>query len=343
MIEESIINLPKYLCLDEEYSNKQVIDIFENNGEIILLTKHLLDNKEYITEKNCSECEVQRSYQNSYFQIFFITSSSFFYCINDCGSGSCNCKDKDWMQGTWNGLLLRDCDDKLLSINIFNFLKHNFNFIKKLNRYELSLWFESNIETFINQYYSEKIHILKIFVKYFFYLGIFNVYFYENFKKIFINKYKELLDIKFEYSYENYDKVEIILKNNLSFFINLDYTNSNIQSLQEKSYYTINNIKNLYNILSDKKKFIFIKNNIDYVEINDIKYFFNIIKNYSMFDDFKYFFKNLQQNKPINYFLKINNLDNKLKDIFSLDCIIDLYYDFEQIYDTMNLSRHLRV
>jgi len=244
---------------------EESIDFFQCNGEISLI-KITIDKfeKNYIEDRDIKQC-----FENKiYFKILFETNASYYYCINDCGSNLCNCKDKDWMQGIWNGLLLYNCEDELLATNIFNYLKNNFNSINNLDRFELSLWFESNLESFINNYYLEEVYILKIIVKYLFYIGIFNIYFYQKVRRIFFNKYKNILTLKISYS-DKYTEInqdfsvdsslcskeytEIEFEDKRTILIDNDYMNN---TLQKKSLESIKCIMYLYNnyILDIKKK-----------------------------------------------------------------------------------------
>ena len=63
---------------------------------------------------------------NKYY-IFFMSQESRYYCINNCGSRTCYCKDKDWAQGLWDGLLHYSSNYQETS-NIFYFLKDNLIF-----------------------------------------------------------------------------------------------------------------------------------------------------------------------------------------------------------------------
>jgi hypothetical protein len=285
-----------------------IIESFDSNGSITIYT------------------------HKKYFNIILSTSNSYFYCINDCGSHHCHCKDKDWIQGTWNGLLLNYCDDYSLAINIFNFLKIHFSKINHLDRRELSYWFDSNFNLFFNTYYSYQAFLLKYFIKYLFYLGIFNVYFYHNFKNIFFNKFKNILHIDIQYSD---DFFQLELNNDLSLSFQYDYDND---SLLNKSFDSIKNIHYLYHFISNKDNFVKLNNdiNFDSIHINQLLSFFKIFSNYLIFPNFKNTFQDLQKNKSIDLFFKFNNLDHNLIHLFNIDYIIQLFDTFDNIHFTWN-------
>ena len=290
---------------------EESIDFFQCNGQISLIKITIKKFKKY-HNKELRLCFKKKNY----FKILFETRASYYYCINDCESNLCNCKDKDWIKGVWNGLLLYNCEDELLSINIFNYLKNNFNSINNLDRYELSLWLKSNLELFINNYYLEEVYILRIIVKYLFYIGIFNIYFYQKVRRLFFNKYKKILTSKLSYSNEY---IEIEFEDKRTILIDNNYTNN---TLQKKSLQSIESIICLYNhyILNTKKKIITINNDIGIINSMEIIYLqmyidiFYIYKNLS--DNYVSFFSNTMfEKKSIDLFLQKNKIDIKYKSI----------------------------
>ena len=81
--------------------------------------------------------------------VYFDNNISKFYC-NKCKTENlrrtyCNCKNVDWKDKFWNGIVYNDID--VYNANkIYNFLKTNVEKICKLNRNELLNWLTFNIE-----------------------------------------------------------------------------------------------------------------------------------------------------------------------------------------------------
>jgi hypothetical protein len=187
---------------------------------------------------------------------------------------------------------------------------------------------------FFNTFYSEHLVLLKYFIKYFLYLGIFNVYFYHNFKNIFFNKFKNILQIDILYSD---DFIQLELNNGLSLSLPIIFDNDN-HSLLNESFNSIKHIHYLYDLISHKDKFVKLNNHFDFdsVDINQLFSFFRIFSNYLIFPDFKNIFQDLQKNKSIDLFFKFNNLDLNLKHLFNIDYIVQSFDNLDNIYFTWN-------
>jgi len=303
----------------------EIIDYFEANGSISLL-KDIDDNT---------------------YTIYLNTHASYYYCMNDCGSRRCNCKDKDWSNGTWDGKLFSYCDDEKLSKNIFNYLKDNFNKIEYLNRSDLRDWFHSNYILFINKYYFEEFYIIKLYVKYLFYIGIFNIYFYQKLKDIYFEKNKEILEIKINNLNNNlYDNFndnfnEVIFKNNTSILVKdkncYFYINSEIETLQQKSLNVIKNQKYFYENILTYQNFTTenVDINIETINISKLESYINKFRSYNLFPDFSNHFENLKNNFLVEIFFKKNNIDDKYKMFFNedlLDNINNKIDEFDKIH-----------
>lgn len=290
----------------------EIIDYFEENGSISLL-KNLDDN---------------------IYTIYFNTDASYYYCINDCRCGRCHCKDKDWSQGTWDGKLFSYFNEKL-SKNIFNYLKDNYDKIYNLNRFDLRDWFHSNDTLFINKYYSEEFYIIKLYVKYLFYIGIFNIYFFQKLKNIYFEKNKEILEIKLNY-HDNFN--EVIFKNDTSILVKDDnyYFNSEIETLQQKTLNEIKKQKYFYEHILTYQKFTTENTdiNIETINISKLDSYIDKFRSYNLFPDFSNHFKNLKNNLLVENFFKKNNIDDKYKIFFEdlLDNINNKIDEFEKIY-----------
>ena len=305
---------------------------YENNS----LSTRKRPNK-YIV-KDSSIILIQYLEDNTYTIVFNTIAS--YYCINDCISGRCHCKDDDLSHQTWNGKLFSYCgDDEKLLHNIFNYLKDNFNKIYNLNRSNLVDWFYSNIILFINKYYFEEFYIIKLYVKYLFYIGIFNIYFFQKLKNIYFEKNKEILEIKINYLDDNFN--EIIFKNNTSIFVKDEKhyfnNNSKIETLQQKSLNKIKKQKYFYDYILIYQKFTeeIIDINIETINISVLDSYINKFKSYNLFPDFSNHFKNLQNNLLIETFFKKNNIDDKYKLFFNEDLLHNIYdkiNKFEEIY-----------
>jgi len=266
---------------------EETIDIFKLNGEISLIKKTI-----------------------NYYQIIFSTKKSYYYCINECGSGQCYCKDKDWSQGTWDGLLLKNCNDQQLAIDIFNYLKNNFNIINNINRPALLLWLKSNLDSFMNIYYLDDLNILKIFVKYLYFIGIFNIYFNKRIRRLFYDKYKNILELNISISDEY---TEINSGNNSTILIDNNIYDSSIDTLKKKSLQSINNTLYLYNTYIPEIHFNS-DNNIDLNSIN-INELNRYIDSFLMYNDLPIFPNNIFDIKSIEMFLKKYKLEDKYKSI----------------------------
>ena len=295
----------------------EIIGYFEENGSISLL----------------------KNFDDNTYTIYFNTRASYYYCINDCGSGRCHCKDKDWSQGTWDGKLFSYCDDERLSKNIFNYLKDNFEKIYHLNRSNLLDWFHSNDTLFINKYYFEEFYLIKLYVKYLFYIDIFNIYFYQKLKNIYFEKNKEILEIKINHLDDNFN--EVIFKNNASILVKDDncYFNNNteIETLQQKSLNEIKNQKYFYEHILTYQKFTTENTdiNIETIDISKLDSYISKFRSYNLFPDFSNHFENLKNNLLVERFFKKNNIDDKYKIFFNedlLDNINNKIDEFEKIH-----------
>lgn len=229
---------------------------------------------------------------NNYYDIYFKTSASYYYCINNCGSSRCRCKDKDWIQGTWNGNLLGYCKKIDISTNIFEYIKNNFDDLSRMDRKKLLYWFRNNIHNFINLYYSEKIILLKEHITSLLKIGIFNKDFYENLKNRYFKKYEEILNCKLGKPDTDIDPnidlntVYTICINNLNpIYINSSYDSLEINSLQYKCYDVIRYKHDTYQCLLEENKYIMTidENNID---IKNILEYFRILNRYCLLGDF---------------------------------------------------------
>jgi hypothetical protein len=214
---------------------------------------------------------------NNFYELYLITDSSYYYCINDCGSGSlnCYCKDKDWAQGRWDGELLKYSKDEIFSKNLFNFLKDNSTKIINLNRKKLVKWLEENEYIFMKQYYSKQLNEIYEYFDNSYKKGFLKLDFYESILKEFEYKNKEILETVIRKEYDDSTKKEKIYINDL-FFLEIDciYTKNKDYSLQELSYKKINEVFRKYEILLNIDKDLFDRD----INMYDIEY--NILKKY---------------------------------------------------------------
>jgi len=283
----------------------ETIDAYNQNGELSL-----------------------KKYNNNYI-IFFNTKESYYYCINYCKNNYCNCRDKDWIQGVWDGEFLYS-DDIIITKNIFNYLKNNFDAICKLDRYKLSIWMNSNIEQFIDEYYSEILYLIKLYIKYLFYIGIFNVYFYQKLKNLYYEKYKNILSIKLNYC-NNY--TEVIFDNNLSIQVKKQYD----KTLQDKCLNVIRDYISNFDFIKNKNNFISIEFKINISNKAKITKYISKFKSYNLFPNFTHYFNNLNTIDNMETFFLKNNINDKFRDLFNenlLNNIYDTIHKFEYIYDT---------
>lgn len=138
--------------------------------------------------------------KSDYFFIYLRTKSADYYCINDCGSSTCYCKDKDWIQGSWNGIILEYDIDKIFSENIYDFLLNNIDKLSVLDRKELSTWIRDSIYIFIESYYQKELNDIKECIDYLILNKVFTIKFFKELKTAFELKYVDILNIDFSES-----------------------------------------------------------------------------------------------------------------------------------------------
>jgi len=280
----------------------EIIDSYNENGELLL-----------------------KKYNNNYI-IFFHTRASYYYCINSCKNSHCYCRDKDWIQGIWDGEFLY-CNNYILAKNVFDYLKKNFDTINILNRYKLSIWVNTNIEQFMNEYYSDILYLMKLYIKYLFYIGIFNIYFYQKLKNIYYEKYKDILSIKFNYCDDNY--TEVIFENNLSILVKQKYD----ITLQEKCLNVIRNCIFNYDFIKNQNKFISVDIDFD-MNMNDntkIKTFIHKFQSYHLFPNFSNHFNNLNNRINIETFFLKNKINDSFRILFDENLLNNIYDTIQKI------------
>jgi hypothetical protein len=205
----------------------------------------------------------------------------------------------------------------------------------------------------MNEFYFDDIYLLKIYVKYFFYLGIFNIYFYQKLKKLYFDKNKKISELKINYPDFDNNFTEIIFNNDTSILVKeeeytyYDDNNQKIETLEQKCLNEIKNIKYTYETLSNQKNFISINNTIDIntISINELKSYLNKFNLYYSLSEFHNYFKKLQKTKSLHSFFKKYNIDEKYKTFFNNDILnkiiifLDKYNDIEGTWRYMTESQ----
>jgi hypothetical protein len=264
-------------------------------------------------------------------------------------------------------------EDLIFSKNIFNYINDNLFAINDITcPYELTQWFDSNKKNFINKYYLEDSYILKLYIKYLFYIGVFNDDIYQNMKNTFINRNKENLEVKLIYLDNDYTK--IIFKNNIYFLIkdknkhvenyyedndednyeesyeenpeenteeNTEEKYCEIETLEQKSLDKIRKQQSLYKRILYNNSII-PDTDIDVDTINQYllnKYIIKF-KSYNLFEDFSYFFNNLKDKSTVETFFEKNNIDEKYKMFFGKDLLNKIYGKIDHY---MFLLNHLMI
>ncbi len=254
---------------------------------------------------------------DKYYDVSLKTDSSYYYCINRCGAYSCYCKDKDWVEGTWNGELLTYNLDRVFSENLFHFLKDNFTDILFLNRKALYKWIERNMYKFIETFYPKKMNDITTYLREMIKCGIFNRDFYDSVKKQFEENNKSILKLSITYDYDIETNTEIVFIDDKLFIIE-DNIKGNILSLKNLIFNKIKNIFDLNEILIQIRNDLFneeiIINDLSYIKI--LKYT-KIILNY---------------NKIREYHSNLGDKLSNLSDIkFDLNYISDIIHKFNDI------------
>lgn len=227
---------------------------------------------------------------DNYYDVHLNTTSSYYYCINDCGLRKCYCKDKDWMQGTWDGELLMYNSDKVFAENLYNFLKVNFKKIAFLNRKDLSKWIRINFYEYIKTYYSVKINNILSYLRNMKEYGIFSKEFYELVSMQFEEKHKSILELSIKKEYDSELNKECIFIDDQLYFI-IDYNISDeankILSLQELSFNKIEQIFHLHKLIIDLQDDLFREEiNIDDISYEKIIKYAKIMMEYNQFHEF---------------------------------------------------------
>lgn len=258
--------------------------------------------------------------KDNIYYIFFISNESRYYCINDCGRRRCYCKDKDWSQGLWDGELYYSSNYQKI-LNIFYFLKDNFEILSNLNRKELGKWIRQNVNDFINKFYEEKLILTKIYTLYLFYVGFFGKELYRTIKNEFIKKNSDLLHMKIDSEYIHDNSKYIICKKtiqigNITLFGDFKYSydhnsKNKIKSLFELIIKQYENRFEIYKFILNTKKFLL--NNINIKKINSINDIdVNLIKECN--------------NKQCNYFSIDENISDIVREITNKKNL-DLFYE----------------
>jgi hypothetical protein len=287
--------------------------------------------------------EIRFNEEYNQYSLYFYSNASYYYCINDCRGRTCYCKDKDWGQGTWDGLLLEN-SDYLLIMNLYNFIKENINLLIKLNRKNLSKWFNNNKDNFFNKYYGEMYTIMKIKNLYLFEIGFFRIDLYEKIK----DEFEKDVMIKNKINLKN-TKIENIWDNNnlckkvyigdiyLEFNIINFYNHNRIKSLSEISIEIIENILDTYNFLLNKDNFLFniSENILDNISLNLINKLNSKISKYFLIgpnisDLLWTFIRDSENTFDINYFSKKYNIDIEILNKYD-----NLYFDTSELNEKL--------
>jgi len=260
----------------------------------------VIDSFEYHCDYTSLKLEIIQN--DKYYDIILQTHASYYYCINDCESRRCYCKDKDWSQGIWDGELLTYNSDKVFSENLYNFLKENASEIILLNRKKLSKWFDQNEYKYLKKYYSTQVNDILSYIRTLQKVGIFSKDFYDSVKEKFEENHKDILKLVIRTEYNNDLHEQNIFINDL-FFLKIEYNNydNKCPSLAELSYLNIQEIFGQNELLKTLYDEI-ISNNLNDVNVDDITYkqllkYMIIISQYNQLSEYRtnyelYFKKN---------------------------------------------------
>jgi len=290
----------------------------------------------YQFEYHCdySSLKLKIVQNNTFYDIILKTNASYYYCINDCGSRRCYCKDKDWAQGRWGGELLTYNSDKAFSENLYNFLKENASEIIFLNRKKLSKWFDENEYKYLKKYYSNEVNDILSYIRTLQKVGIFTEQFYDSVKGDFIGNNIDVLKLVIRTEYNFVLNRQMIFIDDL-LVLSIDYNDydSKVRSLAELSYLKIQEIfrqNELLGKLYDK----IISNNLNDVNIDDITYkqllkCIDIISQYNQLSEYK-------TNYEL-YFKKSDEIEID-KDIYD---VYDIFNNITQKWQSIEYNFHL--
>ena len=181
------------------------------------------------------------------YKIKFCTTLSYKYCSEGCKHFRCYCKNKDWENGLWDGLLLYSSNELIVK-NTYDFIKNNFNDILALNRKKLRNWFDSNKYEYVNSCYNEKLSLVKMHIKMLNNIGLFNRDFYDALKNDFFKRYEKILKLEITYTYDD-PCITIITDNKL---VEIMYNESDEKtSLQKISLHAIEEVRRLEYYFND--------------------------------------------------------------------------------------------
>jgi hypothetical protein len=234
----------------------------------------------------------------------------FFYC-DTCSFKKCICTSSEKINNSYDDPLLEYNDDETVSKYIFKYLKDNYDKIHKLDRCELSKWIKNNLDLFLETFYGTEIYILKILVKYYFYLGVLDHKFHKMYTIIYLQQYKELFK---EYTDEEMDLNNIDLQY-LSDLLNkkkINKDNENIEIKKLKYYVEM--------LLRINKLHLYLNINnfhdIDLMDFSKIKICLCLYTGYIGFNGFSIFINKLAKYKTKTMFLRQFDIYIKIRPLF---------------------------
>jgi ferritin-like protein len=150
---------------------------------------------------------------------------------------------------SWDGNIIKRNMDKIFAVNLYNFLKNNYDYISKLGKKDLENWFnDSNMYIFIDLYYQKEINDIKKYIKNVIEISKKNKEFFEKIKNNYELKHGNSIIYKLERIHDSYDNKDLIyIDNNLLVIIDNNIENKNQNNINKNQ----NNVnKNKYNIKS---------------------------------------------------------------------------------------------
>ena len=251
------------------------------------------------------------------YKIIFNTPKTYHSCVEGC-KGKCRCKDKDWIQGLWNGkLLLANKKDFKHINNIYEYLKDNFIELYNYDRNYLQGWIITNKINFLKIYYKENYLFLEVLVNFLKEISLFSIDFFNEFKDYYFRKYKKYLNMEIDKTFL-YDSERFGIAKELR---NIKLNNNIIYEdiLPEREIYkydevysnpydndTESNEKLIENYINFEEKYKEIEvNNIK--KLSDISFSFveNIINNINLLNSPNLFNLNLDEENDIFDYIEI--------------------------------------
>jgi hypothetical protein len=218
-------------------------------------------------------------YQTNIFNIELIKYYYFHYIkLNTIGTSS------------WDGNIIKKNMDKILAINIYDFIKNKYEEVQYLEKDELNKWFNNNMYSFIDIYYQKEINNIKKYIKNIIKSCNDNKMFFFEKKKYFEKLHGNSLLYKLNRVNNYEDETQYVYINDTLLTIFDLKKPQNIKSLQELCSDKIEHSQRMYDTILNISKLIFSNDTlyIDEMSYRDIEEYIKIFTDdYSIMYEYK--------------------------------------------------------